>query len=289
MMRVAVALLKGTALVTLLALALGGAVAVALYRDTQEFMQDARRAYAGGRIALYRRGLLDRLDPEEVRQVYQSSCYRQCHGEAVMLTAVLSPAGWIQVVERMRVKEGVDIGGREADAIIQYLEEEYPAVRSPYTYAVRRQTHDAVWRNDDGAGDIYLDVIYATPEYLRSIGMSSQIDQYGAQRDHVFIVSFTAHEGAVPPYDLDRISALSVDGGKRVRPSSPWELRFETADRHHYEALVRFSRSGDGEARRRLELFVETVGGAPVRSYAWELPLAYPPEVTTPSGVGSDR
>ncbi len=288
MIRIFLVAVRWAAVAMVITLVLGGGFLFTQYRNMDEFSRDIEIAYDAARINLYRWQVIERLEPREIRQVYQRSCYRQCHGEAVMLTTVLSPAGWIQVVERMRVKKGVDISGREADLIIQYLENEYPVVRSPYSYTVRKQTHDAVWRNDAGEGDIYADIIYATPEYLRSIGMAQQIEEYEVREYHVFIISLTVHEGVVPAYDMDAISSLVVDDFEEIQTAPPWSLRFETADRHHYEAMIRFPRMDRGEPKKRLTLRLKTIGGAPLREYTWDFPLNYPDEVEESRDEGGE-
>ncbi len=199
-----------------------------------------------------------------------------------MITAVLSPAGWFQVVERMRVKEGVNISGGEADIIIKYLEETYPTTKSTYSFDVRKKVHEAVWRNDMGQGDIYLDVIYATPEYLSSIGAEYLIDEYDLENYHVYIISFTVHEGELDLFDLDKIVYMRSDLGK-IATTPPWRLRFQTADKHHFEALVKFRKKGDDAIVKSgikwFELVIQGIGGPDDRVYRWNLPIVYPPEI----------
>ena len=255
-------------------------VAAALYDTLDDLSTDLDTAWRAARIALYSRGMVNRLGVDDVRYLYQSACYRQCHGEAVMITAALSPAGWMQVVERMRVQEKVEITGREADAIIQYLEETYPASRSAFSYEVRRKTHDAVWRNDMGQGDIYGDVIYATSEYLASIGAENLIEEYEADRFLVFIVSFTVHESEIEPRNLDELCVLRTPRGESPT-ASPWRLRFQTADKHHYEGVIRFTRRTPPPAAGGdwMEVVIKDVGGSADRVYRWNLPIEYPAEV----------
>lgn len=201
-----------------------------------------------------------------------------------MITAVLSPAGWFQVVERMRVKENVKVTGREADIIIKYLEEKYPATISRFSYEVRKKIHNAVWRNDAGQGDVYCDVIFATKEYLKSIGADYLIQNYDLQHYYVFIISFSVHDGQIELIDMDKVSFLS-NSTQQMSTVPPWQLRFQTADKHHFEALVRFEKFNNTSLRtpgtKWIELIIKNVGGPEDRVFRWKLPIEYPPEVLT--------
>lgn len=263
------------------AIVVGGVIFLFVqYNDLAQLSADINLFRQHYRVELFKRGYIDDLSSEDKRHIYQRTCYRKCHGEAAMLTAILSPAGWIQVVERMRLKEGLSIGGREAEVIIRYLEREYPTTSSPYTFSVRKATHKAVWRNDLGEGDVYTDVIYATPEYLKSVGMTQQIDEFEVNKYYVFILSFAVHEGVVPKADLDKVSFLKLSGSERIKTKPPWVLRFETADKHHYEGMIRFPRkNGETDKSGSMELIMENIGHVPQRTFHWDFPLEYPPEV----------
>jgi hypothetical protein len=259
------------------------ALCYAFYNSTDDLAYDLQSAWRVARIELYNREYIKTITQEEVRHIYQKSCYRKCHGEGAMITAVLSEAGWFQVVERMRVKEGVSIAGREADIIIKYLEETYPTSRSEFSFETRKKVHQAVWRNDMGANDIYTDVTYATAEYLRSVGALGLIEDYELNKYHVFLIGFTVHEGEVALADLDKVCQLRSPAGS-IAPAPPWKLRFQTSDKHHYEAIVRFARRGSPDIvtpeTKRFELEIKGVGGPDVtRVFKWDLPIAYPEEL----------
>lgn len=282
-MRTLFKLIRWTLGLVALAVFLAAALSFTLYNSTDDLAYDLKSAWRAVRIELYNREYIKTISQEEVRHIYQKSCYRKCHGEEAMITAVLSEAGWFQVVERMRVKEGVNISGREANVIIKYLEEAYPTSRSEFSFEIRKRVHQAVWRNDMGVNDIYTDVTYATPEYLRSVGALGLIAEYELDKYHAFIVGFTVHEGEVALAELDQISELKTQSSS-VRPAPPWKLRFQTADKHHYEAVVRFAKSGSPAIvtaeTKWFELKLKGVGGPDViRVFRWDLPIAYPEEV----------
>ena len=266
--------------VALLFFATGG-VYFAFYDSWSDFSADLKVAERAVRMKLFVAGYVHELSADDVRYVYEKRCYRQCHGEAAMITAVLSQSGWFQVVERMRVKEGAKMSGPEADIVLQYLEETYPTTKSPYTFKARKATHKEVWRNDMGQGDIYADVIYTTREYLSTIGAENLIKEYELNDYFVFIVSFTIHEGEVPLVDLDELSFFSVAGGPLVANAPPWSLRFQTADKHHYEAVIRFSKKEFARPDKgRIKLVIKNMGGPDDRVFVWDTPIIYPAEVT---------
>lgn len=282
-MRIFFRLIRWTLGLAMFAVFLAGALSFALYNSTDDLAYDLKTAWRAARIELYNREYIHAVNQEEVRHIYQKSCYRKCHGEGAMITAVLSEAGWFQVVERMRIKEGVDISGREADVVIKYLEETYPTSRSEFSFTTRKKVHQAVWRNDMGVNDIYTDVTYATPEYLRSVGALGLIAEYELDKYHVFIVGFTVHEGEVALADLDGLSGLKTQSAA-VRTAPPWKLRFQTADKHHYEAIIRFAKSGSPAIvtpeTKWFELELKGIGGPDVvRVFRWDMPIAYPEEV----------
>ncbi len=253
----------------------------AFYDSFDDFRADFSTAARAAKIELFNRSFVDNLTEKEVRYVYQKSCYRKCHGDAVMITAVLSPAGWFQVVERMRLKENVQITGREADVIKRYLDSRYPTTKSAYSYETRKKVHHAVWRNDMGQGDIYCDIIYATPEYLKSIGAEHLIKEYDLANYHVFIAGFTVHESTVELFDLDKVVTMK-SGGRRSNSSPSWILRFQTADKHHFEGVVRFSKNANSNVvddnSEWFELIIKGVGGPEDRVFRWTLPIRYPDE-----------
>lgn len=254
-----------------------------IYDSFGDFSADLKIVKQRIKLEFFNRGYVKEISSDDIRYIYQKKCYRQCHGEAAMITAILSPAGWFQVVERMRLKENLEITGREADVIIKYLERTYPTTTSRFSYEVRKKVHAAVWRNDIGHGDIYSDIIYVTPEYLNSIGAEHLIDEYQLKHFHVFIVSFSVHDGEVELFDLDKISFMRASG--QDIPSTPsWILRFQTADKHHFEAVVRFKKKGSlripDDGSEPLALILKNVGGVKERVFRWSLPIIYPPEMT---------
>jgi hypothetical protein len=276
--------IAGGVIATLLFLSAGTVLGASLliYGSLGDLSADFKVVKQRIKMELFIRGYVEEISPDDVRHIYEKSCYRKCHGEAAMITAVLGPAGWIQVVERMRAKENVVFSGREADMIIKHLEQKYPKVQSRYPYTVRKEVHKAVWRSDYGHGDIYNDIVYVTPEYLRSIGAEHLNKEYDLENYHTFLVGFTAHDGVVKLFDLDKIVFMR-SAGREISPSLPWELRFQTSDKHHYEAMTRFVKKGGNPIvnsdTKQFELVLRDVGGPEDRVFKWSLPIVYPSEM----------
>ena len=261
---------------------------LAAYSHTRGGAEDIQRLKEALTLYLFRYGVVESLTPEETQRLYQQKCYRRCHGEAAMITAILPPSGWMQIVERMRVQEGVVISGREADEIIRFLELKYPVHRSSVPYSVRREINRLLWKNDVGYGDLYVDVIYGTPVYFDSINARSLAEDYGAAEKIVFIVSMTVHEGRVKNYPLEKMAYLKVDGRKYL-PSEDWRRRIETADGHHREGVLIFSRKDPsgrdllGPDARDMELVLQNLESSTDRIYSWKLPIPYPKEFSNAS------
>jgi len=251
------------------------------YSKTQGGGEDLARLTEFSRVFLFRHGFIKSLNDQEVFNLYQQKCFRQCHGQSVMITVVLPPAGWMQIVERMRVQEGLQMNGREAEAIIRYLERKFPATRSSVPYKIRRKINRLLWKNDVGFGDVYLDVIYGTPVYFDSINAKNLAMDYKADSSIVFIVSLTVHEGKLRNYPMGKMSFLRI-GGKEYSPVDAWKLRFQSADGHHREGVLRFPRkdaSGRdllGPGTKSMQLVIKNLATKRDRIYKWEFPIHYP-------------
>jgi len=244
------------------------------YSDMRE---DATLLQRWSRLRLFNANIVKELKGDDLEYLYKDKCYRRCHGESAMITVVLPPSGWVQILERMRMKENVNISGREVDAIVGFLEERYSSEKSKYSYKIRKKIHSAVWRADAGEDDIYLDVIYATDVYLKSIGADYLISEYDLNDYYVFIVTLTVHVGEIALSDLDTITTLRV-GNDTLKTTPPWKLRFYTADKHHYEGVVRFAKNSSLNENRSLELAIKKIGNVPQRLFKWDLPIKYPAE-----------
>ncbi len=256
---------------------------MAAYSQISGGKEDLQRLKEYAKLFLYNRGFVQSLSPEETYRLYQQKCYRRCHGEAAMITAILPPAGWMQIVERMRVQQGVAMTGKEAEVIIHYMDLKYPSRKSSIPYAIRRKINKLLWRNDVGYGDVYADINFGTKVYFDAINARSLGHEYEVRDYLIFIISLTVHEGKVKHYPMDKMTFLRVDG-KEYPPADDWQLRLETADGHHVEGLLRFSKK-DVNGKEVLqpdtgsmELVIKNLETVKDRIYHWDLPIPYPEE-----------
>ncbi len=252
------------------------------YSKTRGGGEDLKRLGEYSRLFLFRHGIVKSLDEKEIYRLYQQKCYRKCHGEAVMITAVLPPAGWMQIVERMRVQQGAIMTGKEANMIIRYLDLKYPANKSSIPYRVRREINRLLWKNDIGYGDLYVDVIYGTDVYFDSINARNLMDEYGVHENIVFVIGFTVHDGKVKHYPLEKMAFLKI-GGKEYASVGGWLIRIETADGHHYEGVLRFPKKGASgkdilSTAKNMKLILRNLETSQDRVYQWDFPIPYPKE-----------
>jgi hypothetical protein len=243
--------------------------------ESSGIRDDIDYLYSLTRILMFRYSLIDTLGEIDTKVLYQQKCYRRCHGEDVIKTAVLPPAGWIQVVDKMRMEKGVEMTGKEVDVITNYLKDTYPVLQSTLPYKVVKQIHRLLWRNDIGYGDVYADIIYATPQYLKSISAHELIKKYDAENNMVFIISLNVHDGRLEHYPLDEITFLRVNN-KEYPANKGWELRFETGDNHHREGIVKFKKDIIAENTEYFELIIRNMAVRHDRVFRWDLPIVYP-------------
>lgn len=115
-------------------------------------------------------------------------------------------------------------------------------------------------QRDQGEGAVEIQVIYVTPEYLRSGGADAA--RYEPDRYSVFLVSLNTHSVDLSRYDMVQVSELRA-GGQSWRP-----LRWvSTSDGSHHRAGVLVFPKVD--PARPVELLIKTIAGIPVRTFRW--------------------
>lgn len=115
-------------------------------------------------------------------------------------------------------------------------------------------------QRDQGEGAVEIEVIYVTPEYLRSGG--AEAARYEPQKYSVFLVSMNTHSVDLSPYDIVAISELRA-GGQTLRP-----LRWiSTSDDSHHRAGVLIFPKVD--LAQPVEFLIKTIAGVPVRTFRW--------------------
>lgn len=114
-------------------------------------------------------------------------------------------------------------------------------------------------QRDQGQGGVEIEVIYATPEYLKSAG-GAQAARYQPDRYTVFVVSMNTHSVDLLQYDMVKVSEVKA-GGKMYAP-----LRWEsTSDNNHHRSGVLIFPKADPP----LELVIKTIAGVPARTFRW--------------------
>ena len=236
---------------------------------------DIDYVYSLTKLFMFKHSIIKKLSEKEAQVLYQQKCYRKCHGDEVIKMVLLPPAGWIQVVDKMRVERGVEMTSKEADVITNFLKEAYPVPQSNLPYRIVKQIQRLLWRNDMGYGDVYADIIYTTSEYLKSIGAPDLIKKYDIENNIVFIISLNVHDGRLENYPLDELSYLRVNN-KEYPANKGWELRFEAWDKHHREGIVKFKKEILDDKAEYFELIIRNLATKDDRIFRWDLPIVYP-------------
>jgi cytochrome c-type biogenesis protein len=140
-------------------------------------------------------------------------------------------------------------------------------------------------RTSFGSGEAQVDVLYATPKFFEITDRSRVVTQYRPDLYHVFIVTETTHVEDLP-LTLP-VAVLSV-GGRRYTTTDvegPLEVY------HHRNVTIRFPAFNDDGTPvithdaelLRLDLVNSWDPDSGVRTFEWQLPIDYPPELLDPN------
>ena len=140
-------------------------------------------------------------------------------------------------------------------------------------------------RTTFGVGEAQVDVLYATPKFFEVTDRSQVVTQYRPDLYHVFLVTETTHIEDLPVALPEAV--LTVDGREyeAVDGEGPLEVY------HHRNVTIRFpafhddgtSIITDSSQTLRLELVNSWDPGNAARTFDWQLPIEYPPELLDPS------
>lgn len=114
-------------------------------------------------------------------------------------------------------------------------------------------------QRDSGQGGVEIEVIYVTPEYLRS-GSGAQAQRHQPDRSAVFLVAMNTHSVDLLQYDMMKVSELKAAGKSYV--ALKWE---STSDNNHHRSGVLIFPKVDPP----LELVIKTIAGVPARTFRW--------------------
>jgi cytochrome c-type biogenesis protein len=140
-------------------------------------------------------------------------------------------------------------------------------------------------RTTFGTGEAQVDVLYATLEFFEVTDRSRVVAQYRPDLYHVFLVTETTHVEDLP-LTLP-VAVLSVDGQRFTTDDIEGPLEVY----HHRNVTIRFPAfhedgtpviTGESESLR-LDLVNSWDPDNAVRTFEWQLPLEYPPELLNPS------
>lgn len=140
-------------------------------------------------------------------------------------------------------------------------------------------------RTTFGAGEAQVDVLFATPKFFEITDRSQVVAQYRPDLYHVFLVTETTHIEDLPVALPE--AALTIDG----RTYAPIDVEGPLEVYHHRNVTIRFPAfDEDGEpvisvssTQLQLELVNSWDPGNAPRTFEWELPIEYPPELLDPS------
>ncbi|CEP67507.1 Uncharacterized [Moorella glycerini] len=132
---------------------------------------------------------------------------------------------------------------------------------------VRRPAEAGFYERQDSQGEVAVDVIWLTPEYLQARGLKMTPEQeQDLSANLVFNLALTTHSGDLRDFDFAEAIRLKVNG----RDAGPGSWEFVNRDGHHPEGMIRFMAPGN-EPPRELTLSINNLSGVPVREFKWQL------------------
>lgn len=130
--------------------------------------------------------------------------------------------------------------------------------------------------------DVYVDVTYATPQFVKRVKLEPYVAQY-ENRAQPFLIGINTHVGTIADLDLRGKVLLEDSKGERF-PSlgTPVVL----SEHHNMYLLVFPLVDNNGEAifsgkRGHFRLIVKDVGKTGERAFEWKLPVVEPEPVRT--------
>ncbi len=235
-----------------------------------------------GRMMLFRYGIVKSIAPKDERFIFEYNCFKRCHSRDVIDRANHTPFEWAAVVDRMRSANNVELKDREAAVIIRHLQTTRLPLVSSLSSDIVQKMFKQLWKSDFGEGDVYIDVVYSTPEYFKATGALSHLERFKADEYLVFLINLTVHTGKLAPYKIDELAVIRDDKGREIRPVEGWEIIFETGDNHHREGIIRFPKKDSAgkpvidKDTKSFELIIKDVARIKQRVFKWELPIKYP-------------
>jgi hypothetical protein len=237
-------------------------------RGPREMMDEL---YTGGKLLLFRHGMIEKLSSGEMTRLYHSTCTRKCHSRDVIEKKPRTAMEWEWIVSRMQAPDRAGIADHHAEAITRYLQEHFlsnvPTIMPEKTMRfVRRH----LWKSDFGESDLYLDIIYMPSLHLSLlpylIASTSPPQHEGA----VFIIYINTHQGTIPPWNLMGMARLQDGDGLSLKATG-WTVIYEDGQGHHKQGILTFPMIDDSKSTA-MEVAVQ-LPGMRKRIYQWKLPI----------------
>ncbi|HJM94263.1 MAG: hypothetical protein QGG19_14575 [Alphaproteobacteria bacterium] len=234
--------------------------------------------------------LVDHLDPAQTRQLYLSTCTRQCHGKDVIELTPRTALEWEQIVTRMGKQEKASIGRTEAKTIIEYLQRNHLSnVPTILPEATMRFLKKRLWRLDFGESDLYFDIIYLPRGYRHLMPYLAFKSKPVDSDEALFIVYVNTHTGILPPWDLAKYTAIRIDGGEEAKAAN-WQVLYEDGQLHHRQGVLTFPDIDQGAGARAgsLEMLIRPPAMRE-RIFHWRLPIPDAGLRSTKTKQGGDK
>lgn len=130
--------------------------------------------------------------------------------------------------------------------------------------------------------DVYLDITYATPEFIKRVKLEPYLQQY-QDRTQPFLVGLNTHVGSIEHLDLRGKIVLEDNLGERF-PSLGAPV---VVSEHHNLYLVVFPLLDNhgqpifSATRHSFKLIAQGIGKTPTRVFEWQLPVVEPAPART--------
>ena len=236
---------------------------------TAEQMVD--NIYTEGKLFLYKQDIINKLSPDEMTQLYQATCTRQCHSKDVIENKPRTALEWEWIVTRMKAPDRAGISDRHADAITRYLQERYLSnVPTVLPAKTMRFIKRHLWKSDFGDSDLYLDIIYIPRAHLSLLPYLVSSNMPKQKPGATFIVYINTHQGTIPPWNLAEMSTLH-DGNGHTQNASSWEVLYEDGQNHHKQGILTFP-AIDEERSATMDVVIH-LPGMRERTFQWSLPI----------------
>ncbi len=146
------------------------------------------------------------------------------------------------------------------------------------TVAVTAAPEVAAYARTASAGGVEVKVIFAPPEYFTTAKDMEGTKRFAPEKQVVFLVTLDTHSGDLTPFDMVRNSRLRAAAGGVIKEYAPVKWESTSNGSHHRSGALIFPPSVDGtkvigSAVTSLTLVIANLGGVPVRSFEWVLPI----------------